>query len=618
MRRASGRSGTFLLLLVASVVCGTGIFVSSGSLAWSVFKSHQSSATVCKGCDALEFRLTEVERERDDLLVQAEHARLLGSSLRKGSEEAQSSSLEEGSEEVHSSSTGTDSKEVLTSSLAKGSAEAQREPQTLADLRALFDEELPRFQHYKATALEGERLRAERGPLKIAGFTRLWPPPVHGKGGMQYHAMHLYSRLASLGHTVHVFTTGTPNKPETHHFAVDPSTLVVKPSDPGKGNLWVHQTPSKKSGAYAVRWFASALDKFNSVAKDLPGGSFDVAHSESWAAVANSYQLGVPLAVTWHGSMLDWYRNELNQIIQNVRLKGNLPSEGNVKRLTELAESVAFETYALQSVPHHIVISDSAKSDLISADLIPESRVHLVYNGVNEENFKPLAADSPVRAAFRSKHKLLQTDFVVGCGGRLTAEKGHGQLAKAMGSILGAHRDVILLVAGTGGEGKKYEKLRDAGLRVVMVGMLGQGDLATFYASIDVFVDPYWQHHGLNTVMIEASLSGTALVATDLASSRTTIPNAAFGQTFGLGFKDDLERAIMYFKTHPDIRRAVGKNLRQRALKLFTSTTMATMYEQVLYSAVQNPVSIMALEGEVACKDAYPAMCYRKPKPPPS
>ena len=265
--------------------------------------------------------------------------------------------------------------------------DSEEEPQTVAAVENLFLIEKKKFTAYHALAEAGETLRKEHGPLHIAGFTRLWPPPLHGKGGMQYHAQHLYSRLASLGHVVHVFTTGHPGAGSTHAFTVDLETLKVEKSvSKEAANLWVHQCPSKKNGAYSVMWYKSALEKFHEIHQHI---RFDVAHSESWAAVANAAQLTVPLVVTWHGSMLDWFRNEMNQIVQNYRLKGHMTSKSNADRMKSLGESVAYETFALQTVPHHIVISDSAASDLVTADLIPSERVHLVYNGVNEVNFKP-------------------------------------------------------------------------------------------------------------------------------------------------------------------------------------------------------------------------------------
>eukprot|EP01062_Namystynia_karyoxenos_P082575 TRINITY_DN9318_c4_g1_i1.p1 TRINITY_DN9318_c4_g1~~TRINITY_DN9318_c4_g1_i1.p1 ORF type:complete len:633 (+),score=200.07 TRINITY_DN9318_c4_g1_i1:66-1901(+) len=485
--------------------------------------------------------------------------------------------------------------------------ELNPDPQTEAELQALFELERPRFEAYHAEAAAGAELRRRHGTLRIAGFTRLWPPPIHNKGGMQYHAQHLYSRLAALGHLVHVFTTGPPRDVRTHYFRVDPHSLHLSDAQPGAANVVIHQTPSSQNARYSVHWYHSTLQHFQKVSAQV--GAFDVAHSESWAGVANAYQLGLPMAVTWHGSMLDWFRNEMNLIIHNSRLKNKAPSDQSVARLKDLGTSVAYETFALQGVPHHIVISDSAAADLRAADLIPADRVHLVYNGVNEANFAP---DPSARGPFLAKHGIDPGSYVLGCGGRLTAEKGHGQLSRAAEVVLRKYKDVALIVAGTGSEGGKYEKLRKAGLRVVMVGMLGQKELAAFYNAIDAFVDPYWQHHGLNTVMIEAALSGTPLIATDLATSRTTVPNAAFGRTFGLGMKEELVAAVEHLRAHKELRAAIGRNLRERALRLFTSTVMAQAYENVLYQAKLHPY-LHPLNGEVVCKDTYPAMCFRLP-----
>eukprot|EP01065_Artemidia_motanka_P020153 TRINITY_DN24129_c0_g1_i2.p1 TRINITY_DN24129_c0_g1~~TRINITY_DN24129_c0_g1_i2.p1 ORF type:complete len:399 (+),score=87.85 TRINITY_DN24129_c0_g1_i2:1257-2453(+) len=342
-------------------------------------------------------------------------------------------------------------------------------------------------------------------------------------------------------------------------------------------------------------------------------GGFNVVHSESWASIPNVYQVGVPTVVTWHGSMLDWVRNEINQLVLNNRQQGAAPGHTATSRMKALAEAVAFETFALQYVPQHVVISDSARSDLVSAQLVPAERVHLVYNGVNERNFSP---NRTSRAHFLRKFNISaeSTDFVIACGGRLTAEKGHGQLSRAVRPLLKTHPDMLLIVAGTGAEQGHYQRMRERGLRVHLVGMLGQSDLAAFYNAADVFVDPYWQHHGLNTVMIEASLSGTPLLVSALPSSLTTVPSSAFGERFEIGNGADFREKLTRLYRRRDLRDQMGKNLRQRAKALFTSDIMAGQYESVLYHAVHKPVRVPALTGDVVCRETYPAMCYRLPE----
>ena len=465
------------------------------------------------------------------------------------------------------------------------------------------------YMDYAAYAAEGEKLRQTHGPLKIAAFSRLWVPPLHGTGGMQYHALHLYSQLAAQGHTVHVFVTGGPHMSRILHYAVDPKTLQLKTCDEATAQLTIRQIPSDANGEYSVSWFANALRAFTELNSTV--GGFHVAHSESWAGVPNVYQMGLPMAVTWHGSMLDWFRNEINLIVHNFRMKGHMTSDHTAVRMKDLGSSVSYEAFMLLAVPHHIVISDSAADDLTELNLVDPSSVHLIYNGVNPSNFRP---NPSARTSFLSELGITDSPFVVGCGGRLEKIKGHAQLSRAMDRVLSQHRDVVLLVAGHGGESEKYERLKSKGLRVHLLGMMKQERLAAFYQSLDAFVDPFYQHHGLNTVMIEAVLSGVPLIATRLASAKTTVPCDDFGRTFALGDANDLADQIEYLKAHPEERARISKNVRERAINLFTSTTMALRYERLLYDISMNPKPLVPMTGEVVCKRTYPAMCFRRPQ----
>lgn len=493
--------------------------------------------------------------------------------------------------------------------------------------------------HYTAYfdfSQQGAALRGKHGPLRIAAFSRLWPPPIHGTGGMQYHAMHLYSQFAALGHLVHVFVTGGPGQRRTFYFDVNADTLalnLVERVDNSEGHgkngaaavsdaarqarLVVHQVPSDKNAEYSEAWYEACLTEFVRINATLRPqgasnwGGFHVAHSESWGGVPNVYQIGLQMAVTWHGSMLDWFRNEVNLIVHNFRMKRKMTGEKTAHRMSGLGSSVAYEAYSLHTVPHHVVISDSAAADLEEINLVDRDRIHLIYNGVNANNFRP--GDEAERVEYLKSVGADPSHFVVGCGGRLEGIKGHHQLSKAMELLLRKHGNITLLVAGSGGEGQRYEQLLTQGLRVVMLGMLKQEKLAAFYRSIDVFVDPFYQHHGLNTVMIEAVLSGVPIVATRLASASTTAPCSQYGRTFALGKVDELAAEIEFLFLRPLLRKAIGRSVRERATRLFTSAVMAGSYESLLYNMWLKPVPLERTTGKVVCKHTYPAMCFREP-----
>jgi glycosyltransferase involved in cell wall biosynthesis len=500
-----------------------------------------------------------------------------------------------------------------------------------AVIQKCVESKMKSAEEYVKFAEQSAKIRQEKGPLTIAAFSRLWVPPLHGTGGMQFHALHLYSQLAVKGHRVHVFVTGPSNENSLRNlmYNVDPETHTATTThDESKASLFVHQVSSSDDGEYSVAYFENSLKKIAEVNASIiaTGKSkkgFDVVHSESWAGVPNIYQMGLPAFVTWHGSMLDWFRNEINFIVHNFRMKGKMTGESTAQRMKDLGSSVAYESYMLLSVPDHIVISDSAASDLKKVNLVDPDAVHVIYNGVNTKSFKPADDRDATRKSFLTRVAKMDSNeieknydslFLIGCGGRLDGIKGHHQLSVAIKTVLAKKPNAVLLVAGKGHESHRYEDLKAQGLRVYLLGMLNQKDLALFYQTVDVFVDPFYQHHGLNTVMLEASLTGVPIVVTNLASSETTCPcNGGFGLTFPLGEPAVLAERLIWLEEHPVERREMGAAGRKRAQLLFSSSVMASRYEHLLYEAVEHPRPLVPITGKITCKHAYPKMCYRAP-----
>lgn len=481
-------------------------------------------------------------------------------------------------------------------------------------------------QDYVKFAQQSEKIREANGPLNIAAFSRLWVPPLHGSGGMQFHALHLYSQLAVRGHNVHVFVSGPSHGGRDLMYVVDQNSHVATiTTEKSKASLFVYQVASSEDGEYSVAWFENCLTRLAEinatvVHKKTGKSGFDVVHSESWAGVPNIYQMGLPAFVTWHGSMLDWFRNEVNFIVHNFRMKGKMTGDKTAQRMKDLGTSVAYESYMLLTVSDHIVISDSAANDLRKINLIDYDAVHVIYNGVNTRNFKPAADRQVTRKNFLTRvakipdSEITSDLFIVGCGGRLDGIKGHHQLSVAMKTVLTKKKNVILLVAGRGQEGHRYEALKSQGFRVYMLGMLPQADLAQFYQVLDTFVDPFYQHHGLNTVMLEASLTAVPIVVTDLASAQTTVPcNGGFGLTFPLGEPEILSARLLWLEEHRSEGIEMGKAARKRAQMLFSSSVMASRYEHLMYAAVEKPRPLVPILGKVTCKHTYPRMCYRAP-----
>ncbi|EXC10744.1 hypothetical protein L484_025328 [Morus notabilis] len=363
--------------------------------------------------------------------------------------------------------------------------------------------------------------------LKIALFVKKWPHRSHA-GGLERHALTLHLRLAKRGHELHIFTTSPPN-----------SSFPRYPI----GNLHFHLS-KPTAGGYLDQ--ASVWKLFQT--QNSTGRPFDVIHTESVGLLHTRSRNLTNLAVSWHGIA---YETIHSDIIQELLRS---PEEPQAYALTERIFKVIEEVKFFPFYAHHVATSDHAGDILKRIYMIPEDRVHIILNGVDEEIFKPDVAKGK---NFKQKFGVPETrTMVLGMAGR-----------------------VLVLVAGDGPWAARY---RDLGSNVFVLGPLEQAQLAAFYNAIDIFVNPTLRAQGLDHTLLEAILSGKPVMATRVASiAGSVIVGPEMGYTFSptVGSLKKALSIVLY-----DGREALeekGQTARRRGLQLFTATKMAAAYERL-------------------------------------
>ena len=136
-------------------------------------------------------------------------------------------------------------------------------------------------------------------------------------------------------------------------------------------------------------------------------------------------------------------------------------------------------------------------------------RVHLWARGVDIAGFAPSARDDALRRAWSPGGKP-----VVGFVGRLAPEKHVERLA-----VLARNGEVQLVIVG---DGIDREKLQRTLPTAVFTGALYGPELATAYASMDVFVHP-GEHETFCQAVQEALASGVPVVAPDAGGPRDLV-----------------------------------------------------------------------------------------------
>ncbi|KAL5973495.1 hypothetical protein ACLOJK_030146 [Asimina triloba] len=390
--------------------------------------------------------------------------------------------------------------------------------------------------------------------LKIALFVKKWPQK-NMAGGLERHALTLHLALAKRGHELHIFTTATPN-----------STL---PKYPYK-NLHFYMSRPTAAGVLDQ---ALAWNQFH--AQNKTQKPFDVVHTESVGLQHNRARGIANVIVSWHGIA---YETIHSDIVQELNRN---PKEPRSFALTERIIKVVEEVKFFQDYAHHVATSDHVGNVLKSIYMIPEERVHVILNGVNEEIYKP---DSQRREEFRRKFGIPESaGLVVGMAGRLVKDKGHPIMFEALKQIFMEEesplKNVYVLVAGDGPWGARYRDLKP---NVLVLGPLVQSQLADFYNALDVFANPTLRAQGLDHILLEAMLSGKAVMATRFSSiTDSVIVSPEMGYTFSPSV-ESLKKALgVVLRDGKEVLEKKGKAARGRALKVFTATKMAAAYERL-------------------------------------
>ncbi|MFO1248226.1 MAG: glycosyltransferase [Alphaproteobacteria bacterium] len=205
------------------------------------------------------------------------------------------------------------------------------------------------------------------------------------------------------------------------------------------------------------------------------------------------------------------------------------------------------------------------------------TREALLSDGL-KDNFKPwprgidTARFDPAKrsAAWRAKLGIGENELVVLHVSRLVREKRLDTLTGALNRLALPHRVVIV------GDGPDRGFAEQAVPHALFTGFVGGEELATAYASSDIFVFPS-DSESFGNVTLEAMAAGLPCVCADATGSRSLVVD---GQTGFLAPADDaagFARHITALAQDVDLRSRMGQAARARALTFSWDGTLARM-----------------------------------------
>ena len=404
---------------------------------------------------------------------------------------------------------------------------------------------------------------AKGAAVRVGLFTREYPPEVYGGAGV--HVEYLAKELAKLVDvTVHCFG-------------------AVRPVQPGGPRVVAHGSWPRLDGD--DRHLAALRTMSVDLAMAAAGDGLDVLHSHTWyanfAGHLGKLTYDVPHVVTMHSlePLRPWKADQL----------------GGGYALSSFCERTAIE--AADAV---IAVSAGMRADILTGyPSVPQERVHIVYNGIDTEEYRQVPASDVLDRLGIDKDQPYVL-FV----GRITRQKGLSHLLKAAAAF---NKDAqLVLCAGSpdnpdiGGEvAAQIAALSQQRRGVIWIReMLPRPDLIALLGHAAVFVCPS-VYEPLGIVNLEAMACETAVVASAVGGIPEVVVDGETGLLVPLelgpdgmtpadeaGFAAALGERVNALLSNADLARSFGAAGRARAKASFSWSAIAAQTAQ-LYRQVK-------------------------------
>ena len=225
-----------------------------------------------------------------------------------------------------------------------------------------------------------------------------------------------------------------------------------------------------------------------------------------------------------------------------------------------------------------IAISESVKAHLVDDFKVNQPDIRVIHNGIDVNKFKQQSLEYRVE---RKKDLGLGEGPVVGIVARLSEEKGHSDLIKAMQEVIARLPQAQLLIVGAGRLKEELLNLtRASGLEKSVFFLPAVADTQEVLSAMDVFVLPSLKE-GLGLALMEAMACGLGVVGSAVGGIKSLIQDKYNGLLVRPADSQGLSGAILELLQNPQQARSLGANARNFISQNFSQEKMISETEQV-------------------------------------
>ena len=238
----------------------------------------------------------------------------------------------------------------------------------------------------------------------------------------------------------------------------------------------------------------------------------------------------------------------------------------------------------LRSCDRLIGCGNAVRQALIDHEGLPESRVEVIYNGVDLRTLgKPSAG---ARERIRAELGYTATDFVAVLVARLHELKDHQTALRAVDAARKQIPGLRLLLAGDGDQRAAIEQtIRDRGLAQTVTLAGTRKDVADLLAASDVFLMSSISE-GIPLTVIEAMAARRPVVSTAVGGLPELVQHGVTGFLAASGDHAALAASLIELYRHPELRERMADVAAQRASENFSLDGMLHAYRDVYHDVL--------------------------------
>ncbi len=227
-------------------------------------------------------------------------------------------------------------------------------------------------------------------------------------------------------------------------------------------------------------------------------------------------------------------------------------------------------------LPFIITVSKASKKDIIEDFKVQPDKVHVVYNGVDIEKFRPLTELEPVK------------DSIIATASADVPLKGLNYLIEAISLVRERFPNISLRVVGKpkkqGDTEKLIQKLRLQD-RVSFVSGITDEELVREYARATIAVVPSL-YEGFGLPAAEAMACGKPVISTTGGALSEVVGNA--GLLVPPGDPRQLANGICYLLSNSGLQKELGTKARTRTVEMFNWEAAAENTVEVYKKAIEH------------------------------